>query len=83
VGASLRGSEGFSPTGKDWLSLVVMASKYGAYEAGGTEVSTTIRVTEPLSLMMALRERGREQLASLSTAGAQSGRWAFMSAASG
>ena len=29
-GASLKGSQGDSPTGKDWLSLEVMASKKGA-----------------------------------------------------
>ena len=83
MGASLKGSQGFLPTGKDKLSLVVRASKNGAYQAAGTEVSTTIKVTEPLSLMMALRELGREQLACLRTAAAKSGSWAFMSAASG
>jgi len=46
-------------------------------------VSTTMRVTEPLSLTMALRERGREQFASRRTEAARSGRCAFMSAASG
>ena len=81
IGASLKGSQGLSPTGNDWLS--VSASKYGAYEAARTEVSTTIKVTEPLLLTMALSERGREQLASLRMEAARSGRRAFMSAVSG
>jgi len=46
-------------------------------------MSTTIRVTEPLLLTMALRERGREQFASQRTEAARSGRCAIMSAASG
>jgi len=46
-------------------------------------VSTTIRITEPLLLMMAMQEWWREQLASQGTDAARSGRRAFMSAASG
>ena len=42
-----------------------------------------IRETEPLSLMMALREPGREQLPFLSTEATRSDRCAFMLAASG
>jgi len=30
VGASLKGSQGLSPTGKDWLSFKERASKKGA-----------------------------------------------------
>jgi len=46
-------------------------------------VSATMRVMEPLSLTVALRERGREQFASSSTEAPRSGRCAFMSGASG
>jgi len=48
-----------------------------------TEVSTTTRVTDPLSLAMALSEWGRELLAWLRTEAARSGRCTLMSAASG
>jgi len=82
VGASLNKSQGFVLTGKDWLSLVERASKYGALEASGTEVSTTTSVTEPLSLPIAFRQRGREPLASLSTQADRSGKCALMSTAS-
>ena len=43
----------------------------------------TIKVMEPLSLAMALPERGREQFASQSTAAARSARCPFMSGALG
>ena len=45
-------------------------------------MSTTIRIIEPLLLMMAMREWWREQLASRGTDAARSSRGVFMSAAS-
>ena len=85
VDTSLQSGQGFSPIGKDWLSLVV-SSMYAAYEAAGTDVTTTMRLTEPWSLTMASRkqgrEQGREQLASQSTEEARWGMSALMSAAS-
>ena len=53
-----------------------------AEDGAGSEVSTTIRVTEPLSLTMALRELEREQFVSRSIEAARSGRCTFMSMAS-
>ena len=46
-------------------------------------MSTTMRVTEPLSFAMALRERESKQLASLRTEAARSGKCALISAALG
>lgn len=70
----------------DWEGLVVHGCKglkVLGVRSDGTDVLTTIKVTECLWLTIAFRELGREQLAYLSTAAARSGRCAFMSAASG
>lgn len=70
----------------DWEGLVVLGCKglkVLGVRSDRTDMLTTIKVTEPLSLTIAFRGMGREQLAYLSTVAARSGRCAFMSAASG
>jgi len=79
VGASLKGSQGFVPTRNDSLSFVVRASKYWESGAAGTDMSTALRVKDPLSLTIALRDRRREKFASESTEAVRSGRCASMS----
>ena len=83
VGASRKGSQGLSPTGKDWLSWWVRASKKGEYEAAATEVSITVWETAPLSLTKTLKLTGRPELASLETEAARSGQRIWMRSRSG
>ena len=70
-------------TGKAWLSLDVRASKNGAYEEAGTEVSTMDKVTDPLLLIKDLKATGSWELASLKTEAAMSGRRIRIRASSG
>jgi len=67
LGARWKGNEGESPTGNDRFSCVVRASKYGAKAAAGLVGLETRRVTDPLSLTLAVMARGSVQFASLRT----------------
>ena len=62
LGASLNGSHGEEPTGKDWLSLEVMVSKKGGVGSGGVSTSETITVTSPKELTFTVKPRGSSQL---------------------
>jgi len=83
LGARRQGRQGEFPTGKERLSGVVSASKYSAKAAARVVGSETWRVTEPLSLTLAVTERGRVQLASLRTRAAMLGKVAAMRRESG
>jgi len=72
VGGEAEGHPGRVTHGKERLSCVLSASKYGAKAAAGVVVSVTRRVTEPLSLTLVVTTRGRLQLASLRTRAAMS-----------
>jgi len=73
LGARRKGIQGESPTGKDLLSWLERASKYGAKAAAGVAGSVTRRVTDPRSLTLVVTGRGRTQFASLRTRAAISG----------
>ena len=77
VGGSLKTRNGFFPTGKLWLSFLVIASKSGEYAEDGVS-GFAVRVTARLRLTEAVRDKGRELLPSLSTAAMMSGRVAVI-----
>jgi len=83
LGARRKGGQGESPTGKDLLSRLETASKYGANAAAGVAESVTRRVTDPRSLTLVVTARGRTKFASLTRLAAMSGKVAAIRGACG
>jgi len=79
----LKISQGELPIGKALFNLEVRGAKLGVYAEAGVWRSVPSNDTETLALTVQVKERGREQLASLRTEAAMSGKWAAILSASG
>ena len=82
-GAGRKGSQGDVPTGKALLRRAARAEKKGESSVAGVEGSTPRRVTVPLELTLAVKERRRAQLEERRTSAAMSEKVAALVSRSG